>query len=43
LWLAGINGAIKYNGYESETIYSGETVSALLEDAEGLIGESAYG
>src|SRR5512138_1617873 len=28
LWLAGINGAMKYNGYEAETIYSGETVSA---------------
>lgn len=37
LWLAGINGAIKYNGYEAETIYSGETVSALFEDSEGLI------
>ncbi len=37
LWLAGINGAIKYNGYEVETIYSGETVSALFQDSEGLI------
>jgi hypothetical protein len=33
LWLAGINGALKYSGYEAETIYSGETVSALLEKA----------
>lgn len=37
LWLAGINGAMKYDGYEAETIYSGETVSALFEDSEGLI------
>ncbi len=37
LWLAGINGAMKYNGYEAETIYSGETVSALFQDSEGLI------
>jgi signal transduction histidine kinase/ligand-binding sensor domain-containing protein len=37
LWLAGINGAIKYNGYEAETIYSGETVSAMFQDSEGLI------
>ena len=37
LWLAGINGVIKYNGYEAETIYSGERVSALFQDSEGLI------
>ena len=33
LWLAGINGAMKYNGYEAETVYSGETVSALFQDS----------
>ncbi len=37
LWLAGINGVIKYDGYETETIYSGERVSALFQDSEGLI------
>jgi signal transduction histidine kinase/CheY-like chemotaxis protein/ligand-binding sensor domain-containing protein len=37
LWLAGIDGAKKYDGYEAETIYSGETVSALFEDSEGQI------
>jgi signal transduction histidine kinase/CheY-like chemotaxis protein/ligand-binding sensor domain-containing protein len=37
LWLAGINGAYKYNGNEADTIYSGETVSALFQDSEGLI------
>jgi signal transduction histidine kinase/ligand-binding sensor domain-containing protein/DNA-binding response OmpR family regulator len=37
LWLAGINGVIKYNGYGAETIYSGERVSALFQDSEGLI------
>ncbi|MEJ2612802.1 MAG: two-component regulator propeller domain-containing protein, partial [Candidatus Thiodiazotropha sp.] len=41
LWLAGINGAIKYNGYEAETIYSGDTISALFEDSEGLIWMNA--
>ena len=33
----GIESLVKYNGYESESIYSGETISALLEDREGLI------
>jgi ligand-binding sensor domain-containing protein len=42
LWLAGNNGAVKYNSYEAETVYSGETVLALSEDSEGLIGESAH-
>ncbi len=37
LWLAGIDGAIKYDGYKSEKIYSGETVTALFQDSEGLI------
>lgn len=37
LWLAGINGAIKYNGYETEPVSPGETVSALFEDSEELI------
>jgi signal transduction histidine kinase/ligand-binding sensor domain-containing protein/ActR/RegA family two-component response regulator len=37
LWLAGINGVIKYNGYGAETIYSGERVSALFQDSEGWI------
>ncbi|KAF1079200.1 MAG: hypothetical protein GQF41_4503 [Candidatus Rifleibacterium amylolyticum] len=37
LWLAGINGAIKYNGYKAENVNSGETVSALFEDSQGLI------
>ncbi len=37
LWLAGINGIIKYNGYKFEKVYSGETVSALFQDSEGLI------
>ncbi len=37
LWLAGINSVMKYNGYEAETIYSGERVSALFQDSEGLI------
>jgi hypothetical protein len=37
LWLAGINGAKKYNGYEAETIYSGEAVSGLFEDSEELV------
>lgn len=37
LWLAGLNGTIKYDGYKAETIYSGETVSALYQDSQGLI------
>lgn len=37
LWLAGINDIIKYNGYDAESIYSGEQASALFEDSEGLI------
>ena len=37
LWLAGIESLVKYNGYESEDIYTGETISALLDDSEGLI------
>ncbi len=37
LWLAGINGALKYNGYKAETVFSGEAVSALFEDSQGLI------
>jgi signal transduction histidine kinase/CheY-like chemotaxis protein/ligand-binding sensor domain-containing protein len=37
LWLAGIDGAKKYNGYTAETVHAGETVSALFQDSEGLI------
>ena len=37
LWLAGINGVIKYYGCGSETVYSGERVSALFQDSDGLI------
>ncbi len=37
LWLAGSDGALRYNGYEAEKIYPGETVSAMLQDSEGLI------